>query len=415
MPDTARITIAGLGAGAPGDLTLGTWRALKAAPRIMLRTGRHPVVEWLAREGIAFTTFDSFYEQAHSFEEVYTRIAEAVLQEARSQPVLYAVPGHPLVAEESVRLILEKAEREGLQVKLLPAVSFLDALFSTLRLDPGAGLQVLDGLLLQQRPPLPSRPAVITQVYSRFIASEVKLTLLELYPPEHPVTVVRAAGIPGEERVEKHPLFEIDRLDWVDHLTSLFLPEMAESEPRDAGDEEKLEDNRDFSGLTEPGEAYRAETGSPTEAGLKYLPEQETRGAEAAGRAAGSPSGPEIIQVPDLEDGSSFGSPEEGEDVAEEPPLTELKELEQSSASCRYPLDPLVKIMSRLRGEGGCPWDREQDHQSLRPYLLEEAYEVLEAIDGGDMYKICEELGDLLLQVVFHAQIAAERGAFDIN
>ena len=170
----------------------------------MLRTGRHPVVEWLAREGIAFTTFDSFYEQAHSFEEVYTRIAEAVLQEARSQPVLCAVPGHPLVAEESVRLILEKAEREGLQVKLLPAVSFLDALFSTLRLDPGAGLQVLDGLLLQQRPPLPSRPAVITQVYSRFIASEVKLTLLEFLSPNILLRWLEQLGYRVKKGVEKH-------------------------------------------------------------------------------------------------------------------------------------------------------------------------------------------------------------------
>ncbi len=415
MPDTARITIAGMGAGAPGDLTLGTWKALKAASRIMLRTGRHPVVEWLAREGIAFTTFDSFYEQACSFQEVYARIAEAVLQEARNRPVLYAVPGHPLVAEDSVRLILERAEEEGLQVELLPAVSFLDAVFSALRLDPGAGLQVLDGLLLQQRPPLPSRPAVITQVYSRLIASEVKLTLLELYPPEHPVAVIRAAGVPGEERVEKHPLFEIDHLDWVDHLTSLFLPEIAEIGPRDAEGGEGPEDTRELPGLTEPGWPCRDENGSKTAAGLEYLPEQEVRGTGAAGQASGSPSGPEKMDIQDPGAGSGSGSPEEREGAAEEFPLTELNELKRSSSSCRYPLDPLVKIMSRLRGEGGCPWDREQDHRSLRPYLLEEAYEVLEALDGGDMYKICEELGDLLLQVVFHAQIAAERGSFDIN
>jgi len=72
----------------------------------------------------------------------------------------------------------------------------------------------------------------------------------------------------------------------------------------------------------------------------------------------------------------------------------------------------LVEIMARLRAPQGCPWDREQDHGSLKPYLLEEAYEVLEAIDGGDDAKLCEELGDLLLQVVFHAQIGAEDGTF---
>lgn len=86
MPDTARIIIAGLGAGAPGDLTLGAWKALKSSPRILLRTGRHPVVEWLGREGIAFITFDSFYEQAHSFQEVYARIAEASSRRPGTSP-----------------------------------------------------------------------------------------------------------------------------------------------------------------------------------------------------------------------------------------------------------------------------------------------------------------------------------------
>jgi len=77
-------------------------------------------------------------------------------------------------------------------------------------------------------------------------------------------------------------------------------------------------------------------------------------------------------------------------------------------------LTELVNLMARLRAPGGCPWDREQDHQSLKPYLLEEAHEVLEAIDRGSDEKLCEELGDLLLQVVFHAQIGAEEGRFDM-
>jgi tetrapyrrole methylase family protein / MazG family protein len=79
------------------------------------------------------------------------------------------------------------------------------------------------------------------------------------------------------------------------------------------------------------------------------------------------------------------------------------------------PFDRLVDIMARLRAPEGCPWDREQDHQSLKPYLLEEAYELLEAVDHGDPGKVCAELGDVLLQVVFHAQVAAEAGSFDIG
>lgn len=77
--------------------------------------------------------------------------------------------------------------------------------------------------------------------------------------------------------------------------------------------------------------------------------------------------------------------------------------------------DDLVAIMSRLRGPGGCPWDREQTHQSLRPYLLEETYEALEAIGSGSPRELCEELGDLLLQVVFHAQMSREAGEFTID
>ncbi len=71
--------------------------------------------------------------------------------------------------------------------------------------------------------------------------------------------------------------------------------------------------------------------------------------------------------------------------------------------------------MARLRGPDGCPWDRKQTHATLRPYLLEEAYEALEAIDSEDDAELCKELGDVLLQVVFHAQIAAEEGRFDIE
>ena len=75
----------------------------------------------------------------------------------------------------------------------------------------------------------------------------------------------------------------------------------------------------------------------------------------------------------------------------------------------------LRRIVATLRGPGGCPWDREQTHESIKPYLIEETYEVLEAIDDRDPAKLCEELGDLMLQVVFHAQMAEEAGAFSIG
>src|SRR5881296_4766072 len=76
--------------------------------------------------------------------------------------------------------------------------------------------------------------------------------------------------------------------------------------------------------------------------------------------------------------------------------------------------EKLVAVQARLRAPNGCPWDREQTHQSLRTYLLEEAYEVLEALESGNDAKFAEEMGDLLLQIVFHSQIAREEGRFTV-
>jgi uncharacterized protein YabN with tetrapyrrole methylase and pyrophosphatase domain len=78
-------------------------------------------------------------------------------------------------------------------------------------------------------------------------------------------------------------------------------------------------------------------------------------------------------------------------------------------------INDLLKIMARLRSPGGCPWDREQDHMSLRWHAVEEVYELLDAIEASDDHELEEELGDLLLQVVFHCQLARERGAFDFE
>jgi tetrapyrrole methylase family protein / MazG family protein len=76
--------------------------------------------------------------------------------------------------------------------------------------------------------------------------------------------------------------------------------------------------------------------------------------------------------------------------------------------------ESLIALQARLRAPNGCPWDREQTHDSLRTYLVEETYEVLDALDSGDARKFADELGDLLLQIVFHAELAAEAGKFDI-
>jgi tetrapyrrole methylase family protein/MazG family protein len=96
-----------------------------------------------------------------------------------------------------------------------------------------------------------------------------------------------------------------------------------------------------------------------------------------------------------------------------------MPESEPVSDSKENPYSPgieaIFEVVARLRAPGGCPWDREQTHESLRPYLLEETYELLEAIDSGDDAKIMEELGDVLLQVAMHAEIAAQEDRFDVR
>ena len=81
----------------------------------------------------------------------------------------------------------------------------------------------------------------------------------------------------------------------------------------------------------------------------------------------------------------------------------------------KYTLEDLAEIIRTLRAEGRCPWDREQTHETLREAMLEEAYEAADAIDKGDMANLCEETGDVLLQVVFHAQIEAEKGGYTLD
>jgi len=81
----------------------------------------------------------------------------------------------------------------------------------------------------------------------------------------------------------------------------------------------------------------------------------------------------------------------------------------------RSPIRNLLEVMRRLRAPDGCPWDKEQDHQSIRFHAVEEVYEMIDAIEAGDDHELEEELGDLLLQVVFHCQLASERGAFDFD
>ncbi len=223
MKDAGSITVVGLGPGRFGLITLESMAAMKEARSLLLRTAVHPSVAELKRHGIRFTSYDAWYEKAASFEELYHAIAEDLTARARAgESLVYAVPGSPFVAERTVLLLRERCEREGLDLDILPGMSFIETLYGSLGIDPVAGLLLLDAGDVGCLPAAPSTGVLFTQVYSREIASELKLVLMERLSDEAEVIYLHNIALP-DESVRPLPLYEIDRQADTDHLTSLFI------------------------------------------------------------------------------------------------------------------------------------------------------------------------------------------------
>lgn len=219
------ITVVGLGSGDEDQLTLGALKALEGAGRLFLRTGTHPAADVLRRRGIVFETFDALYEQHGDFPAVYEAIVASLLETAQGGvDVVYAVPGHPLVAERTVALLRERAPGAGISLRLIGGESFLDQAFLRLGFDPIEGFQLLDAAGLTREQLRPRLHTVIAQVYDRFTASDVKLTLMQVYPDDHPVVVGQALGVPGEEQIRTVPLYELDRLPSYGNMTLVYVP-----------------------------------------------------------------------------------------------------------------------------------------------------------------------------------------------
>ena len=220
------ITIVGLGPGSAGLLTLKAHQLLSSAGEIYARTKRHPTIATLPGD-LEVHSFDPLYQTLPTFEAVYEAIAaEIVRLGKRPQGVVYAVPGHPLVGEATTQRILALAAEQDVPVEIVEGLSFIGPALSALGLDPLDGLQIADAIVVagQHHPHLSAdRPVLLSQLYSQEIASEAKLTLMNLYPDEHTVTLVRAAGAPGKT-VRPLPLYELDRQPDLDHLTSLYIP-----------------------------------------------------------------------------------------------------------------------------------------------------------------------------------------------
>ena len=140
--------------------------------------------------------------------------------------MVYGVPGDPSVGEATVPALRQAAASAGLSFEIVPGVSFLETSLAVLGLDALDGLQVADALELAARhhpPPSPDRPALIGQVYSALVAADVKLTLMNAYPDDHPVVLLHSAGT-RDAVLERLPLHEIDRSHAIGLRTSLYVP-----------------------------------------------------------------------------------------------------------------------------------------------------------------------------------------------
>ena len=325
--DRPRVSVVGLGPAGPAHLAPAAREAMAGAAAVFLRTRRHPAAE-------AFSdvpSFDHLYEACPTFEEVYRRIVDELVAAAADAaaaggPVVYAVPGSPLVAERTVELL--RADPR-VDVTVVPAISFLDLAWARLGVDPVAsGVRLVDATAFATEAAGERGPLLVAQCWSGEVLSEVKLSVDAGDGREPEVTLLHHLGLP-DEQVVTVGWWEMDRAMEPDHLTSLWVPRLAE------------------------------------------------------------PIAGDVVR--------------------------------------------LVELVRTLRRS--CPWDREQTHASLARHLLEEAYETVDAIavldrslgagpavaghadvsDPDAVADLCEELGDVLFQVVFHSVLAGEEGLFTMG
>ncbi|GAC1444408.1 MAG: nucleoside triphosphate pyrophosphohydrolase [Chloroflexota bacterium] len=327
------LIIVGLGPGTWESLTVQAASILQSAVDVYVRTSVQPSIQSIQSHvpNVHFHSFDYLYDSQSSLEDIYSQITEEIARLVREhERVVYAVPGSPALGETTVRLLLEHFASTEVDVKVVQGLSFAESMLTAVGISDAGWIEVFDageialmaeesplGELSGQKVPQPWRAPVTTSsllispLFDRTMAAYVKLWLGKYYPDEHGVQLVQSPGT-SAQRVESIQIFELDRIEDIDHATTLYVPPISENE-----------NARTFAGL--------------------------------------------------------------------------------------------MQVTRRLRGPGGCPWDREQTSLTLKPYLLEEAYEVLDALDSEDPQLLSEELGDLLFQIAIHSQVAAESGAFTIE
>ena len=303
------ITVVSLGPGDPRLLTLQTAEALRQSRCLILRTARHRTADWLRNEGILFSDFDALYDEYDDFDSLHAEMAKRLWATARQKNVTFAVMDAQ--TDGAVRVLRAECPPDG-KVTVLPGVTMADSCMALLpeEFEQTGKVRILPAMDAIEAIHDPDTPLIITEIFDRVLASELKLHLSDIYGDE-----ARVVFFPSSAKINRKPIImpmmETDRQRTYDHTVCLYIP------------------------------------------------------------AAG----------------------------------IEKRE--------RYCFEDLLKVMHLLRQR--CPWDGEQTHESLRKYLIEEAYEAVGAIDEDDMDHLADELGDVLLQIAFHSDIAQEFGEFTIS
>ena len=288
------ITIIGAG-WTRGQLTLDAVEALTSGARVILHTERCGCADWLREKGIAWESLDALYDASEDFDAHAEAAAQAVTAASETSDVVYVVFD---VRDRSAVLLAQRGP-----VRVIPGPSAEGALQALVT----GETRCVEASDWEDFHLTARENCFVREIDGQALASEVKLRLMEVYPEESEIYVLR-----GDAEPEKLPLYAMDRFGVFDHRTCVLVP------------------------------AQR-----------------------------------------------------------------NIMKLE------RYDYEHLVEIIRFLCSPQGCPWDRVQTHETLRPCILEEAYEVIDAIDAGDPDHLYDELGDMLLQIVLHAEIARKHGEFD--
>lgn len=307
--DRNLITIVSLGPDSEELLTLAAIDAMRGAKALILRTARHGAAQYLTREGIAYKTLDALYDRCEDFIDLCHMAAGELIASARENGALCYAVSDP-ANDATVRALATDLPEDCELMAVGGGSLAVNAALATIPFGVDIeNLRTITALSLPQLRPHADCPQAIVEIDNRYLASDVKLWLSDLFDDEMTVYFLENAAQPRAQ-ARAIELLELDRQPHYDHRSAVLIPAVSVYERTRANYE-------DF-----------------------------------------------------------------------------------------------AQVIARLRGPGGCPWDREQTHRSLRRYMIEEACEAAEAMDGDDPMKIADELGDVLLQVVLCSAIAAEHRDF---